>query len=397
MRNYRYLPTLEYTKELYEDIVDDRVYLIGVQHLAFTTVDLIKALITKGMNSRHIFLLGKCYSANPLAIEELRSMGVTVSTKSTDFNSHEPYDDFFKRCASEFVKDIFDKISPSKHDKIILLDDGGTLLTEALTHAKNQSRICGIEQTSSGYEIAKSIAHKMPIINVAKSQAKREFETPFISRMVSYKALEHIRLLDEDISKILIVGGGPIGKSISNLLENEYDVKIYDRDTTLSDLDTSTLNSTLNQFDLVIGCTGKTSLTYKQISTLNSKLILMSASSSDREFEAYKFRKELPVYRTCHQTVTVNNITLVNSGFPVNFDEFYLDSKEFQLTRSLLFSAVFQACSLLEQSKPLNGFHNLWFQNEILDHYNLTSYKTAQENEVYKSPEEFHTLVPAFV
>jgi hypothetical protein len=71
--------------------------------------------------------------------------------------------------------------------------------------------------------------------------------------------------------------------------------------------------------------------------------MLISASSSDREFDAISLRKQIPFYTNPHQDVRVGKILLINSGFPINFDEFYLDSVEFQLTRSLLLTSIFQA------------------------------------------------------
>ena len=88
---------------------------------------------------------------------------------------------------------------------------------------------------------------------------------------------------------------------------------------------------------------------------------MVSASSSDREFGAVKFRRLIPQYSDCHKDIFVRNTWLLNSGFPLNFDgeKNSVPPKKIQLTRALIFSAV----CLAIQNKYKNCF--VEFDNEV--------------------------------
>jgi hypothetical protein len=78
---------------------------------------------------------------------------------------------------------------------------------------------------------------------------------------------------------------------------------------------------------------------------LKKNVILVSASSSDREFSAVHLRSNLPSNTNCHENFLINDIILINCGFPINFAAEYreIDIDKLQLTRSLLLAAILQA------------------------------------------------------
>jgi hypothetical protein len=137
-------------------------------------------------------------------------------------------------------------------------------------------------------------------------------------------------------------------------LKDRYLISTFDSVPEKSTIKPDEFKTRLGEFDLIIGCTGSTSLTFEDFSYLKNPVILASISSSDREFEAFKFRKLNPV-KNCHSHVTVDGITLLNCGFPITFDEDYdsIDTDDFQLTRALILASVYQA-SVTNQS--LHGF-----------------------------------------
>ena len=99
-----------------------------------------------------------------------------------------------------------------------------------------------------------------------------------------------------------------------------------------------------------MGCTGETSIKPEHFSSLKKGAILVSASSSDREFSAPKLRKLVRRNKDCHKDLKINGLIILNSGFPINFDGNENEPpKKIQLTRTLIFSAV---CLGLTKSYP---------------------------------------------
>ena len=106
--------------------IDDpkNTYLLGVQHLSYSTSVMFKFLIERGFLAKNIYLLGKCYSTNPYAVKILEDLGVNVSHESNKFNSHKNFDEQF----DSYTNHYFSKIFKILKGKTILLDDGAALL-----------------------------------------------------------------------------------------------------------------------------------------------------------------------------------------------------------------------------------------------------------------------------
>lgn len=105
----------------------------------------------------------------------------------------------------------------------------------------------------------------------------------------------------------------------------------------------------VNQFDIIIGATGNNVMNKKMYQHLMKNVYLISASSSDREFEAVNLRKMVDRNSECHKSYNIQNINLVNSGFPLNFygsDYDNVPLNDIQLTFSLLLAGICQRNSL---------------------------------------------------
>ena len=228
------------------------------------------------------------------------------------------------------------------------------------------SNIFGVEQTSSGIETIKYINLQYPIINVARSRAKLNIESPFIAEAV----IDRLRTYLKKNSEILILGNGAIGNSIYETLKKDYSLARYDTVKGKSDLANL---SELEKYDLVIGCTGKTSIFQDMFKYLKKGVILASASSSDVEFSGTHLRRLVPRNEDPHKEVIVNNIRLLNSGFPINFDGSLhsVPPEKIQFTRALLFSAICEA----EKIKNKKGIVELSqkVQDKLISEYILSS------------------------
>lgn len=359
------LPLIEKIAQQIDLNGQENLYLFGVQHLAYTTAEMFKALIARGFPANNIFLHGKCYSTNPYAVEMLKKLGVHIAPQSATFNSHIEYDKQFPH----FVKEFFYPLINEAKGKKIILDDGAELLKLVIASNHNDN-VVAIEQTSAGYHRAKSQILPFPIINVARSATKLIQESSFITRMICRKIKEAISSFKPQGSdlKILIIGGGAIGNGVRSYLSSEYHVELFDLSEALSDFPKEAFDHRLSQYDVIIGCTGNCSIPQEKHSLIKPNTLLISASSSDREFDSVMLRKKIPVYFDCHKTVVCQDLILVNSGFPVNFDRTFLDSTEFQLTRALLLTAIHQAIETRPSSEE-NVFVSLKNSEEISKQY----------------------------
>lgn len=340
------MPLFEYVKSLYPSVSLSKVLLIGCQHILSTTHAMFRSLYKLGLDPKNVFILGKCYSTSRSVWREMREEGIHVSELSFSFKSHEAFDSQFFSIVSEFLQSTLSCVDLSKFEKVILMDDGGQLLTLSQEIFKGLENVVAIEQTTSGYEKIKYASLQFPVINVARSEAKLIYESPLISEVVIRKSIKRMEKFSLSPQKVLVIGNGAIGSAIYARLKDSYDTFLYDRVSH----NESVLDDFLGISDLVIGCTGNTSLPFFKHEILKKGCVLISASSSDRELDAVHLRKGNKDIRTCHDDIEVNGKILLNCGFPINFDgaKNSVAPAKIQLTRALLMSAILQACDMTE-------------------------------------------------
>jgi S-adenosylhomocysteine hydrolase len=350
----RRLPLIERLTRLFDDLNLENTLIISVQHLCSTTEVLFNALLDLNLYPENLYVVGKCYSTNPEVLVRLRKKGINALFSSSSFNYSVPFDIDFDRNVDEMIKQVISSNDLFSFERIIILDDGGHLLERANALLPKGLPVIGIEQTSSGFNRMNDKNLPFPVINLARSWLKLEYESPIIISLVLRKLKEKLDQLDSNVNKVLLIGFGVLGQKIHEILKDRYLISTFDSVPEKSTIKPDEFKTRLGEFDLIIGCTGSTSLTFEDFSYLKNPVILASISSSDREFEAFKFRKLNPV-KNCHSHVTVDGITLLNCGFPITFDEDYdsIDTDDFQLTRALILASVYQA-SVTNQS--LHGF-----------------------------------------
>lgn len=146
---------------------------------------------------------------------------------------------------------------------------------------------------------------------------------------------------------ILITGAGAIGTALADVLRPLHDrVDVYDtRSGCMTPID---LPNAIGGYDVIIGATGATSVPASMHELLRPGVLLMSASSSDREFDAVALRRRTTPNPDCHADLRVADgsvdATLLNSGFPVNFDGSPMcGDASMALTMALLAAAVLYA------------------------------------------------------
>lgn len=320
---------VEFAKSLYPNTSLKNTVIIAVQHLLQTTHSMFQSWYGLKLEPHNIHVLGKCYSSNRIVVKRMLQEGINVSPLSFSFNSHRAFDHQFDDYVEQFLNAIH---IPSSTEKIIVLDDGGHLI-KAFIQRPNLVKypLSGIEQTSSGYEIIKNLPLNFPIVNVARSNAKLSFEPIFLAEKISQQ-LRH--LIKE--KNTLVLGCGVIGKAIIKEIKPEM---VYDKN------DSSALQEMLPKADLIIGCTGNTSISTHHHHLLKKGCYLISASSSDREFDSVHLRKTFSPYHNCHRHLKSDRFNLMNSGFPINFTgaPHSIPPAKIELIRALITLGMLQA------------------------------------------------------
>ena len=347
------LPLLDYTANLFKEVQLNDTLIIACQHILETNYILFEYLFNKGLNPENTFLLEKCYSTNKEIFNRFRDKKVNISKLSLEFNPKKTFDKQYETYVKEFVNGILNKKELERYNKI---DDGGYLIKEINSKKLNFSRIIGIEQTSSGYNKLNKMKLNFPVINVARSEAKLKFESPYIAKIIREKLKSKLQELKLFPKKIVIIGKGPIGNDLYNLIKEDYElVDILDKELT---------KKNLSSYDLIIGATGNKIIDSNDYKFLKNDVILVSVSSSDREFSAIEFRNQN--ITECHNDIKMGRKYLLNGGFPINFDgsKNSVKPEEIQFTRALIYSAV---CLSLINSYP-KGFVVLdkHIQNKII-------------------------------
>ena len=340
---------LDYLNSVFEGIDLDDYHVICVQHIVASTISLFNALFENGLNPKNLSAIGKCYSTRPEALEHLLEKNVDVAQESLHFNPYRTFDMGFRRVLLSFFREKIKSLEIKGCKKLIVLDDGGELLLfmNALLKKNKfwRGKVVGIEQTTAGYDKLKSESILLPIINVARSNIKLFHESPFIARIAVERLLEHLNKLRIFPKNALIIGNGAIGSHIHSEIRELFRTEMFDLDSSKSSIKNDSCAAILGNFDLIIGCTGKTVIHPNQFRFLKRGVCLVSVSSSDREFSGFNLRSKVKNISSCHQDICSSGIHLLNCGFPINFDDAYeeIDIPEFQLTRAILLSGIYQS------------------------------------------------------
>lgn len=281
----------------------DNIYLVCCQHLLEPQLKMFELFIDFGFDPQKIIVLGKAYSTNKDIFKEIERLGIKVLQPDFLGTSF----DFEHKNNCKIILGLVPEDAA-----IIILDDGGELIKTFLD-AKRKV-FFGVEQTSSGFRKLENENLSFPVINVARSVTKLVQESPLIARLCFERINNYF--LDKKIENpsILVVGLGPIGESILEILgQNNFTVNGFD----LKNKDEDLLTFLGGKSNVIIGATGSNILSKSDIEqiTSNNPLYLISVSSSDREFPVASFRNG----NELHNDVSFKNIIFVNNGFPITF------------------------------------------------------------------------------
>lgn len=332
---------LNHVNEIFEDVNLSKTLLISCQHLLGGQLLMFRRLFKQGLQPENCFVIGKNYSTSKIAYEKFKSFGCYVDEASVQYSPSTCFDEWFSVQLKAFYAKVLSSVDITKFDTIVLLDDGGMLIYEAIQSILPFEKVRAIEQTSSGW--AKLRGNEIPfdVFYVARTYVKLVHETPFITKLCFERCVEHIKKRKIENAKVLIIGNqGFIGKSLQGRF------KFAGYHVTGCDIKMGTLSeqteAQLSSYDIVIGTTGSQSVSEQEIAAMKPTVSLISVSSSDREFPALLFRNKGTVL---HQDHYLGERCLVNSGFPITFYGNYVEvpQNQIEITLSLLLFGVYMA------------------------------------------------------
>lgn len=322
----------------------DKTVIVGAQHILASIHEMFLFLRSLGLNLSNVFLIGKCYSSSRLIYNQMKNSGIFVSPDSFSFNSHRSFDAQYKEYIDRFLEEVLLKINFKTCERIIILDDGGSLISAFQKEdIPKKVKIIGIEQTSAGYHFLNNNCLKIPIFNVARAKAKLNLETPHIIDSFLKKIYEYVSFHEMYRSNILVVGNGTIGKALIESLKG-FSVEQYDKELCSKDM----FLPLLSKSDIIFGCTGSKSIPKELHKFLKKGALLASLSSSDREFDSVYIRKNFPKNSNPLESYATKNLTLLQSGFPLNFwgTPHNIPIEKIAITVSLLTSTILSALRL---------------------------------------------------
>ena len=340
----------------------NRTVLVCVQHLLETTGSLLEQLLSLGLPSGQIYVLGKIYSNNWDVQRGLIDRGINV-IKSSLVAKPGFYDEVLKDDVARMWHAVVERTDFWRDkDRLVVLDDGGFAIAGIPQSATKKLKVIGIEQTMSGLATGRAgNSDVVPVIEVASSAAKKYVEPPMICEATLSRLA--IPIFERNREAIFgVVGLGNIGQAIVlGLLRRKAKVLGFDKD--ISQLSTlrgikecSSIQEVFEESDIIFGCTGTDILDNSNWwKSLRGRKLLVSCSSQDREFASILASIKQTDPRLALDDVDIRlysgDLKVVRGGFPANFDgsSESVPSKDIQMTRGLLLAAIEQAVLPLDR------------------------------------------------
>ncbi|MBY0529421.1 MAG: hypothetical protein K2P51_04440 [Rhabdochlamydiaceae bacterium] len=268
-------------------------------------------------------------------------------------------------CAGKKVLEIL-----QSDETPLLVQEVGGYLAGCTEELCRYSHFLGIvEDTNNGhwrYQMAGE--HQIPVLSMAQSPIK-DIEDTVIGDSVVYSTE---RIFREEFNGILqgitsgVIGYGKIGTSTATAMKGrESSVTVYDIDPAkcirarMEGHRIAPLQKILSESDLIIGCTGKTSVRAEELQYIRDQAVLVSASAKNEEFDLHAFeeeceREEISKVVWRYKQKDGRCFYLLNQGTPVNFrDRSVLGS-----ILDMIYSELFLCMHLLAQGTTAPGLQH---------------------------------------
>ena len=330
------------------DILKEYRFII-VQHLLKDTYDFINILADCEIEVHSVIYI-------PYSVDKCVLNDITQKMN----NVFELSQDICKIC-------LDDAVERTKNDnkKIIILDLGGEY--SDICNNYREYIECIVEDTHFGHWKYSNKKNEIPVYTVADSKLK-EIEAIFVGKSIvdcSYNLLKQQgrSLLGK---KVLLIGYGMIGQNVADYLKSiGCNVFVNDIDNyRLLKANVNGYNTILNfekddisDIDVIIGTTGKTSISEMIIDRCKTRVLLISGSSRKIEidFSILKFSQKYCELIDLY-SYGDKDILVANSGEPINF----LDKSVPDEVIDLLFSEMMIVIINKNKSKNEAGSDGLY-------------------------------------
>ncbi len=370
------MPILETVAKIGKELINfEDTAFFSVQHILKTNVPLFKHLIEDfKAKPNNIYLSGKGYSDSTVAEHGLKKLGLQYFKLESSYTTGQ-YQQHLRTHLKQVWHQFIDNLEKQNIKRVLIIDEGAHALETMPNFLCFEYAMAGIEQTRGGLYSPTVNSLPFPLVEVASSAIKRHLESPLIVEAVVKKLQVTLGARTDIHAKTVfgVIGNGAIGLNVTRyLLERGYTVVAYDENKdAFNDFIHKNLyrvqnvNALIARADYILGCTGKDTLKDRAQSLLDSATNnqkLISCTSEDKEF--YSLRKAMDTQSSIeldnrgdivYFTKMGAKITLVNGGFPLNFDQSgeSVPANDIQLTRALMLGACIQAG--LRASKPEGG------------------------------------------
>jgi adenosylhomocysteinase len=357
--------------------------VVAVQHLQQSLVPLIEGLHKCGVAYQDIVVVSKSYSTGVSALDQLHLMGVTVvdPMRMTDPTVS------YERELSQRVEHVLDDVLGLRVDRLLVLDEGAVASRVLATLNVQPGTVVVVEQTTRGSRWSSLATLPFPVVDVARSRAKSELETPMIVQAMLDGLAE---ILEETgrqsrASTFGVVGYGTIGRGLARELRstgNPIVVCEIESGTALrahtDGIECLDMPSLVSSVDVLIGCTGLGVVHRDLLERIDRDALLVNGASSDIEYPLWPSRVPERIVAggtdantpwCSHYSISDrHSVVLAAGGFPVNFygDTERINAFDFQVTRGLMLAGAVQARkSTTHGVEPL---HMSW-QRLVTDSY----------------------------
>lgn len=230
----------------------------------------------------------------------------------------------------------------SPEGKLIIIEDGGYVVPYFHRKYSSESNFCvgAVEQTTKGIKSDEKVKEQIkgllfPIINVAKSKFKDEYEAPLVGRAIVnniQRLLPEVNLSGETA---LVVGFGAIGRQVAYALQklglivrvsdNKLEQRIAAR---VQGFEAGETVDKIKGCRIIVGTTGEQSISREELANLANGAILVSCSSDQIEIDLkhlqimakdIDFKERYGTEYFVEKGLAVDKYVLLADGFPINF------------------------------------------------------------------------------
>ena len=360
------------------------INLLLIQHQLLDGLAQVEAFRNLGLDLRDLYWIDIPYTSFELVRAAIQKLGVPSENFTVhDFSPLATYSSYQVTRVRTWLAKHWD----TRGQRWVVLDDGAYFLRAAATQKIPLGRVAVVEQTQRGMnnlregEDTRTLLERLPVINVAESEPKKRIEPRLIARSV-VDALEEAldrRLPLKPDDHWLILGYGSIGKAVTTELIDRFHhpphrIHVFDPDPTrqaeAKDFGHPRWRRDPNMlFAMVIGCSGRPSFLPTDTPYLRDGAFVVSASSGSIELSRDEFIKKptrtapagesgqvkllnVSAVKSLHTDLVFDvgdrTFTMVNGGFPMNFDGRRPDRippEQVQLTAALMVYGAIQAAT----------------------------------------------------